>query len=94
MPWHPAVIGFDFHQNDIRADTADAVPGDAEVIPSAPQPQKAAGAGHDDGLDAPIRDIDLHIRHKPQPPAIRHANDLLAPQIRKFHDHTNASPFL
>ena len=31
----PAVVAFDIHQHDVRADAADAVPGDDEILPAA-----------------------------------------------------------
>jgi hypothetical protein len=86
QPWpgNPALIRFYVHQNDVRADPLDAIPGDHEVVPGAQQPEKPAGAGHHDGVDAPLGQLDDGVADKAQPPSVVDADDLLAVQVRKF----------
>ena len=64
MPGHAAILRLDLHQNNIRADATDALPGDHIVILPAKQPQKTARPRHDDGLDTPLRRLDLQITDK------------------------------
>ena len=73
-----AVVGLDVYQNNVRADLADAVPRDHEIIVSAEHTEKAAGAGDDDGHHISLRYADLHIGNEPQPAAVCDADDLLA----------------
>ena len=91
MPGYAAIVRLYIHQNDIRADTANALPRDHIIILPAKQAQKPAGSRHDDGLDAALRRLDLQVAHKSQSPAICYANNLLAPKFRHFYDH---NPFL
>ena len=88
-PGDPAPIRLRVHQNDVRPDAADAVPGDAEILPPSRDSQIPAGSRHHNGPDLPLRHFDLHIRHKSQPPAIPDADHLPALQIGKFQRHSH-----
>ena len=79
-PGHPAIIRLDVHQNDVRTDPADAVPGDAKVLLFAHQTEKTAGAGDDNSADLPIGHLHHHIGNKPQPSAVVDTDDFLALQ--------------
>lgn len=68
-------------QNDVIADTGDAVPGDIKLLPPAKQPEKAAGSINDNGTYLSLRDPDIHVRHRSQAAAIGDVDDLLAPKI-------------
>ena len=92
-PGHPAFIGLRIHQYDIRPDAADAAPGDHKILPPAPQSEKAAGAGDDDGNDIPLRHLHPHVGDEPQPPPVTDADDLLALQLRKLNRHTLPLPY-
>ena len=80
---HTAILRFDIHQNDVRADPADAVPGDAKVLLPAHQAEKTAGTGDDDGADLSFRQFYYHIRNKPQSSAVIDTDDFLTLQLRK-----------
>ena len=77
-PGDPALVGFALHQNDVRADAADAAPGNDEFVLPSHQPPDLAGAGDDQRQYAAVRHIDLNIRNKAQPPPIADADNLLA----------------
>ena len=87
-PGHPAVLRLGIHQHNIRADPADAVPGDHIIVPSAPKPEKPAGTGDDDGEDIPFRQFDPGIGDIPKPPPVCDTNHFFAVQVRKFRRHT------
>ena len=57
-------------QNNIRPDTADAVPGDAVIILAAHKAQYSAWPRHDQGADLSFRNFHFDIRYKAQPPPI------------------------
>ena len=78
-----AGIGFDIHQNDVRPDLFDAVPGDPEVIMPSGNPQNPAGTRHQNGADIALRDLNLDIGDKAQAAAVGNADDLLALQLGK-----------
>ena len=91
-PGNPALIRFHIHQNDVRPHPADALPGDAEIVLSAEQPQKPAGAGDDDGADVPLRNLHLHVGNEAQPAAVVDADHFLALQLCKSNTHTASLP--
>ena len=91
--WDPAVSRSCFHQNDIRANFFDTVPGNYVVLPSARDSEKTTGARYHDGTDMAFRDINLHIGDESQPLAGADADDLLALQVCKFDGH-EAFPLL
>ena len=82
-PGKQTFIGLGVHQNDVRTDPADAVPGDAKVLLFAHQTEKTAGAGDDNGADLPIGHLHHYIGNKPQPSAVVDTDDFLALQLRK-----------
>ena len=90
-PWNPAIVRFGIHQNDIRTDSADAVPGDHIVILPAPKTEKPAGAGDNDGNDIPFGKLDPGISDIAQPPPVADTYDLFAVKIRKFRGHIQPS---
>ena len=80
---HTAGIRFYVYQNDVRADPFDAIPGNDEIIPTAESAEKTAGCRHDDGLDAPLRQLHNGIGNIPQPPPVRNTNNFFTVKIRK-----------
>ena len=90
-PWDPAVIWLRFHQYDIRAYLADAVPGDVVIALAADHPQKAAWPRHHDGTDLSLRHLHQYIADKAQPSSVADADDFLALQLGKFHRHIPGS---
>ena len=81
MPGDPALIRFCIHQNDIRTDPADAIPGNHKVVPMSAKTKKPAGTGHDDRGDPSLRQLQAGIANKPQPPAVADADHLFVVQI-------------
>ena len=65
MPGNPAIIRLYLHQNDVRTNAADAIPGNAVIIPPPPKAQDPAWPRHQDGSHAPVRDLHLYIRNEP-----------------------------
>ena len=84
----PALIGLDIHQNNVRSDPANTLPGDHKILPSAPQTQDAARAGDDNGNQLPVRQLYTGIAHEAQPPAVADADDLLTKKVCKLTTHT------
>ena len=82
---HPAALGVHIHQNNVRADSADAPPGDQIVLLPAPKPPKAAGHRYPDGGNTSVGQLNLHIGNKPHPLPVRKANHFFAPKIRKLN---------
>jgi hypothetical protein len=82
------LIGAALHQNNVRTDAADAVPGDYKLIVSACHSEKPAGTGDDQCRYAAVRHIDFHIRYKPQPPTVTDADHLFTVQIRDPGSHS------
>ena len=90
-PGDPALFGTALHQNDVRADPLDAIPGDHKIVLAAPEAQKTAGAGDNDGEDFTFRKLDAGVADISQPPPITNTDDLFAVQIRKFGTHAQPS---
>ena len=86
-PGHPALSRFRFHQDDIRADAFDAIPGNYVIVPTAGHTEETAGAGDYDGADIAFRNIDLDISNEAQPLTGTNADDLLALEVGKFNGH-------
>ena len=90
-PGNAAFVRLDIYQNDVGAHLTDTAPWDHIVIPPAPQMQKTAGAGHDDGHYLPLRQLDPHVGDEAQPLSVADGDDLLAEQVREFDRHKNSS---
>ena len=56
-----ALVRLDLHQDDIRTDAADAVPGNDKVVLPPKETKKAAGTRYYQGQDLPLWELDLHI---------------------------------
>ena len=86
-PVDPAVFRINIHQYDIRPDPYDLPPGDHIIIPGWAESTQLAPPGHQNSADLSLGKLNDHIAHKPQPPSVTDADDLLAMQIRKFCRH-------
>ena len=73
-----AIARFDVYQNNIRPDSADAVPGDHIVVLPTHHAKDLTGTGNDDGGHTPVRNFHLQITNKPQPLSVVDADDLFA----------------
>ena len=73
-----AIFRFDIHQNDVRTDAADAVPGDNIVLPAAQKAEIPAGSRHDQGAKPPLRQFQPGISHKAQSPPVGNTDHFLA----------------
>ena len=73
-----AIFRLYIHQNDVRADAADAVPGDNIVLFAAQKAEISAWPRHDQGAKPPLRQLQPGISHKAQPPPIGNTDHFLA----------------
>ena len=85
------MLRFDVHQNDVRTDAADAVPGDEVVVPMTEQSQKFTGTRHDDGADTAPGNLNFYVGNVPQPAAVVDADDFFALQLCEFDSHAYPS---
>lgn len=76
-----AITGLDIYQNNIRTDSADAVPGDHIVILSANHAKQLTRPGNNNGGYTPVRDLHLQIANKPQTMTVVDTNDFFTPQF-------------
>ena len=83
-PGNTALVRFYVHQNDVRTDPADAIPGDNKVVPATPKTEMPAGSRDDNGGDPALRQLDLGIGNKAQPPPVTYTDNFLAVQVCKF----------
>ena len=83
-PGNTAFIRFYVHQNNVRTDPADTVPGNNKVVPAAPKTEMPAGPRDDDGGNSALRQFDFGVGNKSQPPPVTQTDDLFAVQVRKF----------
>ena len=86
-PGNQTVVWFYVNQNDVRADPADAAPGDAVILLPAKQTQITASSRHGDAEDLSFGALDRHIGDIAQPAAVRKADDLLAAKLGKADGH-------
>ena len=82
MTGYTALVRLSIHQNDIRADPADTVPGDHIIVPSAPKTEHPAGTGNGDGHKLPLRQLHTGIADKAQPLSVADTNNLFTVQVR------------
>ena len=83
-PGNTAFIRFYVHQNNVRTDPADTVPGNNKVVPTTPKTEMPAGARDDNGGNSALRQFNFCVSNKTQPPSVAYTNDLFAVQVRKF----------
>jgi hypothetical protein len=70
MPWEATFLRFNVHQDNIRPNAANAVPGNAVIVFSSKQSKDPARPWHDDGTDHTFRHFHQHITDKSQTPTI------------------------
>ena len=73
-----AFVQISVHQDDVVADAADILPGNDEFVVAAEEPEALSVAGHNDGHDAAVPAVHLHITDKPEAAAVADIDDLLA----------------
>ena len=73
-----AFVQISVHQDDIVADAADILPGNDEFVVAAEEPEALSAAGHNDGYDAAVPAVHLHITDKTEAAAVADIDDLLA----------------
>ena len=66
------------YQNNIIADAADILPGNNEFVMAAKEAEAFAVARNDDGYDASVPAVHLHITDKTEAAAVADIDDLLA----------------
>ena len=71
----------DVHQNNVRADALDAIPGDHQVVFWRTQTENTAAPGHNDGHNVPLGQLYTAVGYKAQPPPVTHADDLFAQKL-------------
>ena len=76
-----AIFRFDVYQNDVRADSANAMPGDNIVLPAANQAEITAWSRHNNGAKPTLRQLQPRIGHKAQPPTVGYTDYLFAKQV-------------
>ena len=83
-PFPPSTmeIGRPFHQHDVLTDASDGVPGDALIRFPAEQSKKTPPSGHHQCYHLSTVQIHLHVAHKAEPAAVRHADHFLIPKLR------------
>ncbi len=64
------VLCADFHEDDIRSDLTDPLPGDDVLLIRSQNPQKPAGPGNDDSSDAAFAFVEDQVAHSSQPFAV------------------------
>ena len=79
------------HQNNVRADAPDAVPGDPVVVTAGAQTHQAAGPRYDEGADPPFGNLHLQILDEAQPLAGGDADHFFALQLGNLRCHTHHS---
>ena len=88
-PGDAAILRFDVNQDNIRADAADAFPGDQIILPGRADPKGPAPPGYDYRRNTPLRQTETGVSDKPQSPPIPDADHFLAVKLRKFtHIHS------
>ena len=73
-----AFVQISVHQDDIVADAADILPGNDEFVMAAEEAEAFAVARNDDGYDASVPAVHLHITDKTEAAAVADIDDLLA----------------
>ena len=90
----PEFIQIAIYQNDIVADSANALPRNDKIVAMPEEAEALAFARHDDGDDASVADVYLNIRDKAETAAVADVDDLLAFEIRKAVSHILTHPFI
>ena len=86
-----AILRIYVHQNDVRPDFTDAVPGDAVVVAAGSQPHQFTGARHNQGADTALRNLHFHILDETQPLTRADADHFLALQLGNLCCHDTHS---
>ena len=77
-PGDAAFLWFNVHQNNIRPDSFDTVPGYKKVVPTPEHAKKAAGPRNDDAADFSLWHLDFCVTYKAQPASVADTNDFFA----------------
>ena len=80
-PGNPAILRFSIHQNNVRTDSTDAVPGNHIIVLSAPKSEKTARTGNNNGYESTFRKLHTSITNKSQPSPVANANNLFTVQF-------------
>ena len=82
-----AFVQISVHQDDVVADTADILPGNDEFVVASKEAEAFAVTRNDDGYDAAIPAVHLHVTDKPEAAAVADIDDLLASEGGKAVPH-------
>ena len=82
---HEFALGF--YEHDIAADLDDTAPREHIVILSPEQPEQLRAPGRNEGDDAPLGIVKLHIADIAEAEARVYIDDLLIPQLGKIAHH-------
>ena len=90
----PEFIQIAIYQNDIVADSANALPRNDKIVAMPEEAEALAFARHDDGDNPSVADVYLHVRDKAEAAAVADIDDLLAFETRKAVSHNLTHPFI
>ena len=79
----PATFSAAFNQNQIITDAFDIAPGDNYILPAPEKAEIFTRAGHNDGCQVAVINIDLHIDREPQPVACADVDDFFNGYVLK-----------
>ena len=87
MAGKTAFVQISVYQDNIVADAADILPGNDEFVVAAKEAEAFAVTRNDDGYDAAIPAVHLHVTDKTEAAAVADIDDLLASEGGKAVPH-------